>query len=98
MNSLASRPDQLRQNKVSFQCCFTSTATMQTVWDVEPRTAISSFTQLLTSESKVSKKARCSTSTETIRLISDRDGGMEVGEEGGSKMMWVLTSSDVRLT
>ena len=30
-----------------FQCCFTSTETTRTIRDGEPRTAISSFTQLL---------------------------------------------------
>ena len=30
--------------------CFTSTETVQTIWDGEPRTATSTFTQLLNSE------------------------------------------------
>ena len=33
-----------------FQCCFTSTETKRTVKDGEPRTATSTFTQLLNSE------------------------------------------------
>jgi len=32
------------------QCCFTSTETIRTMKDGEPRTAISTFTQLLSSE------------------------------------------------
>ena len=36
------------------QCCFTSTATVQTLRDGEPRTATSTFTQLLSSEQKQS--------------------------------------------
>ena len=35
----------------SLQCCFTSTETVRTVRDGEPRTATSTFTQLLSSES-----------------------------------------------
>ena len=34
----------------SVQCCFTSTETVRTIRDVGPRTAISTFTQLLSSE------------------------------------------------
>ena len=34
------------------QCCFTSTKTITLIGDAEPRTAISTFTQLLSTESK----------------------------------------------
>ena len=36
--------------KATVQCCFTSTETIRTIRDGEPRTATSTFTQLLTSE------------------------------------------------
>ena len=35
---------------VQVQCCFTSTETIKTIWDREPRTATSTFTQLLSSD------------------------------------------------
>ena len=50
------------QRDLRLQCCFTSTETVRTIKDGEPRTATSTFTQLLNSDV---------TSTETIRLIRD---------------------------
>ena len=38
-----------RKKKGRLQCCFTSTETIRTVRDGEPRTSTSSFTQLLSS-------------------------------------------------
>ena len=38
-----------KQEQVQVQCCFTSTETTRTVSDGEPRTATSTFTQLLSS-------------------------------------------------
>ena len=38
-----------RLKALQIQCCFTSTETIRTIRDVEPRTATSTFTQLLTS-------------------------------------------------
>ena len=50
------------------QCCFTSTETIRTTRDLgEPRTAISTFTQLLSSDTE--QVQRCFTSTETIRTV-----------------------------
>ena len=40
----------LCSNYVQVQCCFTSTGTGRTIRDREPRTSISTFTQLLSSE------------------------------------------------
>ena len=52
---------------ISFESCFTSTETVQTVRDGEPRTATSTFTQLLSS---ATQRIQCSfTSTETVRTI-----------------------------
>ena len=65
-------------------CCFTSTETVRTVRDGEPRTATTTdFTQLLSSDlnGTVSKHHQwCLTSTETIRFIRD---GEKVGVYGG---------------
>ena len=33
-----------------FKCCFTSAETVRTIWDGEPRTSTSTFTQLLSAE------------------------------------------------
>ena len=49
-------------------CCFTSTVTIRTIRDREPRTATSTFTQLLSSVILVQC---CFTSTVTVRLITD---------------------------
>ena len=49
------------QSSVVLQCCFTSTETIRTVKDREPRMAASTFTQLLRSIVQC-----CFTSTETI--------------------------------
>ena len=55
------------------QCCFTSTETIvRTTRDWEPRTATSTFTQLLSSVDKVQVQC-CFTSTETIRTIRYRE-------------------------
>ena len=40
----------LCSNYVQVQCCFTSTGTGRTIRDREPRTSISTFTQLMSSE------------------------------------------------
>ena len=48
----------------------TSTETIRTIRDGEPRTATSTFTQLLSSDMLIQVKY-CSTSTETIRTIRD---------------------------
>ena len=53
------------------QCCFTSTETVRTVRDGEPRTATSTFTQLLSSTDI--QIQCCFTSTETVRTILDRE-------------------------
>ena len=55
----------------SVQCCFPPTETISSIWDGEPRTAISSFTQFLSSETKFQVQC-CFTSTETIRTVWDR--------------------------
>ena len=52
------------------QCCFTSTETIRLIRDGEPRTATSTFTQLLSSDRAVQVQC-CFTSPETIRLIRD---------------------------
>ena len=49
------------------QCCFTSTETLRTIRDGEPRTATSTFTQLLSSDRSLAQF--CFPSTEIIRLI-----------------------------
>ena len=48
-------------------CCFTSTDTIGTIRDGEPRTATSTFTQFLSSVIV----QRCFTSTETTRTVKD---------------------------
>ena len=44
-------PTPVRENLLRAHCCFTSTETVQTNRDEEPRMATSTFTQLLSSES-----------------------------------------------
>ena len=53
-----------------FQCCFTFTEAIGRIRDGEPRTSISTFAQLLSSDRSIQC---CFTSTETIRLIMDRE-------------------------
>ena len=54
------------------QCCFTSTETVQTFRDGDPKTATSSFTQLLCSvQSPFTSVQCCFTFTETIRTVRD---------------------------
>ena len=54
------------------QCCFTSTETVRLVRDGEPRTATSTFTQILSSAMESSLLLKCCfTPTETVRLIRD---------------------------
>ena len=55
-----------------FRCCFTSTETIRTIRDGEPRTATSTFTQLRSSETHPSVQC-CFTATETIMTIRDGD-------------------------
>ena len=58
---------------VQVPCCFTYTETIRTIRDMEPRTATSTFTQLLSSVfGKVQVQCFC-TSTETILLMTIRD-------------------------
>ena len=54
-------------------CCFTSTETVRTIRNGEPRTATLTFTELLSSDvSTVSVRVQCClTSTETVRTIRD---------------------------
>ena len=52
------------------QCCFTSTETVRTIRDGEPRTSTSTFTQLLNSLVDVQVQC-CFTSAETVRTIRD---------------------------
>ena len=49
------------------QCCFTSTETIRTIRDGEPRVATSTFTQLLNSNQSLVQVQCGFTSTETIR-------------------------------
>ena len=58
------------------QCCFTSTETVPTIRDGEPRTATSTFTQLLTSVVLISVLLHLHRDR-TIRTI--RDGGAQDG-------------------
>ena len=51
---------------VQVQCCFTSTETIRTIRDGEPRTATSTFTQLLSSESE---RARMSSFVRQTREV-----------------------------
>ena len=62
-----------RQNKWDVQCCFTSTETIRAVRDEEPKTATSTFTQLLSSDKQGFSFQYCFTSTETIRLIRNEE-------------------------
>ena len=55
--------------KDQVQCCFTSTETIRTIRDGEPRTATSTFTQLLSSD--IEQVQCCLTSTETVGTIRD---------------------------
>ena len=55
-----------------FQYCFTSTETVRTIWDGEPRTATSTFTRLLSSDTPPDLLLLlkcCFTSTETVGLL-----------------------------
>ena len=54
-------------------CCFTSTETVRTIRDGEPRTTTSTFTQFLGSENSQFIVPCCFTSTETVRAIWDRE-------------------------
>ena len=56
------------------QCCFTSTETVRTIKDREPRTSTSTVTLLLISDSTAFFKC-CFTSTETVRIIRDGEPG-----------------------
>ena len=42
--------EKINTSAVQVQCCFTSTETMRLIRDGEPRTATSTFTQLLSSD------------------------------------------------
>ena len=53
------------------QCCFTFTETIGTSKDGEPRTATSTFTQLLLSDLEKAKVQCCFTSIETVRSMRD---------------------------
>ena len=55
------------------QCCFTSTETVRTVRDGEPRTSTSTFTQLLSTGAILVQVQSRFTSTETVRTIRDRE-------------------------
>ena len=55
-----------------FKCCFTSTETIRTVRDGEPRTSTLTFTQLLSSELSSSVQC-CFTSIVTIRTVRDEE-------------------------
>ena len=61
-----------RHSRQSVQCCFTSTETIRTIRDGEPRTATSTFTQLLSSVPWVQVQC-CFMFTETIRTIRDAE-------------------------
>ena len=62
------------QAQNSFQCCFTLKETIRTFRVGEPRTATSTFTQLLSCECVVKVQTqRCFTSTENVRT-PPRDG------------------------
>ena len=52
------------------QCCFTTTEAIRTIRDGEPRTATSTFTQLLSSVLQC-----CFTSTEIVRTVRERETG-----------------------
>ena len=61
-----------KRRQCSVQCCFTSTETTRLIRDGEPRTATSTFTQLLSSVSLHCVQVQCCfTSTETTRLVRD---------------------------
>ena len=71
---------------VQIQCCFTSTETIRSNRDGEPRTATSSFTQVLSSESY------CAIYLYHVifSLLQGQNGGWgEVGEVGGGGR-WAL--------
>ena len=55
------------------RCCLTSTETLRTIRDREPRTATSTFTQLLGSENSQFIVPCCFTSTETVRATRDSE-------------------------
>ena len=59
-------------------CCFTATETVRTIRDEKPRTATSTFTQLLSSETAsmiVFQVQCCFTSTDTTRTVRDGESG-----------------------
>ena len=71
------------------QCCFTSTETVGTIRDGEPRTITSTFTQPLSSASPVPPEGFLFAYILTFRISTF---------PGRQIMMWGLMSSDVGLT
>ena len=59
---------------VQVLCCFTSTETIRTVRNGDPRMATSTFTRLLNSGRTTIRVQCCRTSTETIIIRTFRDG------------------------
>ena len=58
------------------KCCFTSTETIRTIRDVEPRTATSTFTQLLSSAIVGGNTTLCTATTESDNRKSPSSSSM----------------------
>ena len=65
-------------NACSVQCCLTSTETVRTIRDREPRTSTLTFTQLLSSDNNACSGQCCLTSIQTIGTIRDWEPGTAI--------------------
>ena len=86
----------VRQTRACVRCCLTSTETVRTVRDGEPRTATPTLTQLLNSGDRVQC---CLTSTETVRTVRDgepRTATLTLTQllNSGDRVQCCLTSSE----
>ena len=92
--------------QVRVQCCFTSTETVRTIRDGEPRTSTSTFTQLLNSDTTASRaslffffKYALRPHMETLRFIKDGESGRRGtggGVDGGGGGRVPMSSSSKR--
>ena len=67
---------------VRVQCCFTSTETLRTIVDGEPRTATSTFSQLLRSETQQFCLGSLYSSLLPARIRGGGWGGVDGGRDG----------------
>ena len=95
-NSLRESPTSLgsHESNSSHKCCFTSTETTRPVWDGKPRTATSTFTQLLSSASALQGP-----SSMLLYVHRDRkDYSLDRDKQTDSGIMKLNKGSDRRTT